>query len=247
MPFSGMRPVAIPYFRDGGAQTRGDGKSVSYPVSSSNREKITGGPKFFGLFVKICPEPNSMGQLLQHSGNPLVLEYMQAKKPLIILGSARKDGDTKKLIDLVFKDADFELVELLDHQIAAYDYERNYPEGDQFTEVADLLFQHQVIVFATPVYWYAMSGQMKIFFDRLTDYLDDKEAFKARLKGKKIFVLACSASPRLPDGFELPFSETAEYLGIEYGGAYFSPAYELASPPAGKEEFCNNVNQAVVV
>lgn len=44
------------------------------------------------------------------------------------------------------------------------------------------------IVFATPVYWYAMSGRMKIFFDRFTDLLYTHKSIGKNLKGKKLFI-----------------------------------------------------------
>ena len=172
---------------------------------------------------------------------------MQQQKPLVILGSARGDGDTRKLIDMVFGDSPYDMVDLLDYQIAPYNYREIYTEEDQFLEVANRLYEYSAIVFATPVYWYAMSGQMKIFFDRITDLLHTKEELRAKLKGKKIFVLAVSASPQLPEGFEYPFAETATYLNMEFGGSYFSPCYHLDNPPPGMEEFLQNVNQSVLV
>ena len=171
---------------------------------------------------------------------------MQDPKPLIILGSARKNGDTRKLVDQVFSDTEYELIDLLDYTIYPYNYKEEYPEDDQFMGVAERMFDHQALVFATPVYWYSMSGQMKIFFDRMTDLIRSKAENRPRFKGRKMFLLAVSASDELPDGFELPFSETADYLDMEYGGAYFSPSYKMDNPPSGQSQFRQNIQRSVL-
>lgn len=88
------------------------------------------------------------------------------EKPLVILASARKQGYTKDFLNKVFANKDYELVDLLDFSISPYSYVSNYPGTDEFFKIIDELIKHKVIVFATPVYWYAMSGIMKIF---LTD------------------------------------------------------------------------------
>ncbi len=172
---------------------------------------------------------------------------MQDSKPLIILGSARKNGDTRKLVDQIFGNTEHALIDLLDHRIYPYNYEEIYPGDDEFMETAERMFEHQALVFATPVYWYSMSGQMKVFFDRITDLIRSKEEMRPRFKGKKVFLLTVSASPVLPVGFELPFSETAEYLNMEFGGHYFSPSFKLDNPQAGQQEFLQKVQQSVFV
>lgn len=57
----------------------------------------------------------------------------------------------------------YRLADLLDYSIAPYNYEHRYPEEDSFIQLINLILQHQAIVLATPVYWYSMSGSMKIF------------------------------------------------------------------------------------
>jgi putative NADPH-quinone reductase len=95
-------------------------------------------------------------------------------------------------------------------------------ERDDFDVVAQALVAHDLIVFVTPVYWYAMSGRMKVLFDRFTDLVTVRKDLGRQLKGRAIFLLACGSESQLPDGFEVPFSETAAYLGMDYGGAYYA-------------------------
>lgn len=40
-------------------------------------------------------------------------------------------------------------------------------QKDDFNEILDLALKADVILFATPVYFYSMSGQLKVFIDRL--------------------------------------------------------------------------------
>ncbi|UOQ77922.1 NAD(P)H-dependent oxidoreductase [Hymenobacter sp. 5516J-16] len=90
-------------------------------------------------------------------------------KPLVILGSARSDGDTRRLVSQVLTNVPHQLIDLQQWPVAPYNYPQEYPAQDTFLALADLLLHHPVVVFATPVYWYSMSGSMKDFFDRLTE------------------------------------------------------------------------------
>ena len=77
------------------------------------------------------------------------------------------------------------------------------------------------IVFATPVYWYAMSAPLKIFFDRLTDMTENLKRLGKKLKDKPVWVIATGTENVLPDGFEVPFARTAGYFGMSYRGCAY--------------------------
>jgi multimeric flavodoxin WrbA len=112
---------------------------------------------------------------------------------LVILASARKNSDTQKLVELVFKDTEYTLIDLLDYKI------EQYPADDEFLKVVDAMLLHQLIVFATPVYWYSMSGYMKVFFDRLTDIVSTQKHLGRRLKGKQTAAISVSTDEDLPE------------------------------------------------
>jgi multimeric flavodoxin WrbA len=154
------------------------------------------------------------------------------ERPLVILASARKQGDTRTFLNHVFTDIEHDLIDLLDVQIAPYNYSDTYAEKDEFLNVMDELLQHKVIVFATPVYWYAMSGLMKNFFDRFTDVVTTKKHVGRQLNGKSTFLLAVGTDKELPIGFEIPFKRTSDYLDMVYRGCLY---HSTKSPdPAGK-------------
>ncbi|MEE2690700.1 MAG: flavodoxin family protein [Pseudomonadota bacterium] len=137
----------------------------------------------------------------------------------VILGSSRRAGNTARLVDAVFRgEPAARIVDLSGYDIAPYDYGHRHGTDD-FLPLARDMAESDVVVFATPVYWYAMSAQMKTFFDRLSDLTRMDKPLGRSLAGKTMFLLATSSSPSLPDGFETPFAETARYFGMTWGGA----------------------------
>jgi multimeric flavodoxin WrbA len=145
------------------------------------------------------------------------------KKPLIILGSARAEGETGKAVALAFPEGAAGLVVLPQYEIGGYDYaHRN--AGDDFAGIAARIQEASALVFATPVYWYAMSAPLKFFFDRLTDLTENQRAVGKALVGKPVWLIATGTEPELPEGFEVPFRRTADYLGMTYRGALYAVA-----------------------
>lgn len=148
---------------------------------------------------------------------------MTEQVPLIIIGSARQKGDTRSCVDFVFNQTDHKVLDLLEQNISTYNYTGDYPSTDNFKEVTEEILNHDVIVFATPVYWYSMSSLMKNLFDRFTDLVTIQKTTGRKLKNKTVFLLAVGTDPILPDGFEIPFKLTAKYLDMNYKGyLYFS-------------------------
>ena len=160
----------------------------------------------------------------------------QYETPLIILASARKQSDTRKFLDRILKDLDHQLIDLLDHSIAPYDYSGNYPESDEFPKIAEQIINHKKIVFATTVYWYSMSGSMKIFFDRFTDLVTINKQQGRQLKDKTTFLIAVGADEKMPTGFELPFSLTSAYLDMNFiDSIYYSVNYPKSEEELDKQ------------
>lgn len=144
-------------------------------------------------------------------------------KPLVILGSNRKNSLTESITRKALGTTEFDMIDLLDHTIVHYNYDGNYPAADEFDAIINQIIPYDKIIFATPVYWYSMSGVMKVFFDRLTDLITIKKDLGRGLKGKNASMIAVGVDPTIPDGFEVPFKHTAAYLGIQYQGCtYYS-------------------------
>lgn len=137
---------------------------------------------------------------------------------VIISGSARKNGDTQKMIDSLTDISGWDVIYLMDYTIAHYDYNHENRTDDYLSLIHHLSNRYKTFVFATPVYWYAMSGIMKVFFDRLTDLLTIEKDLGRSLRGKAMAVISCSNGSNLGNKFWLPFSESAVYLGMHYLG-----------------------------
>jgi multimeric flavodoxin WrbA len=140
--------------------------------------------------------------------------------PLVILGSARPDGETRRAVEIAFPDGSAELAILPNFDIGGYDY-GHFNAQDAFGKIADAMAAAQKIVFATPVYWYAMSAPLKVFFDRLTDLTENRKAQGKAMAGKSVWVIATGTEAELPEGFEVPFACTAQYFGMMYRGSSY--------------------------
>ena len=142
-------------------------------------------------------------------------------KSIVILGTAREDSHTSAAVQELCPFIDYELIDLRELRIAPYNYIGAYPEDDEFLSVIESMRDADNIVFATPVYWYAMSGILKIFVDRLSDLLTAHKELGRSLKAKKTYLISTGSDPFLPDGFEVPFRLTSKYFEMQYLRAYY--------------------------
>jgi multimeric flavodoxin WrbA len=136
-------------------------------------------------------------------------------KRIIIQGSSRKDGNTSTVIELLRTQLECERIDLKSFQIGHYDYNHEN-QSDDFLKLMREIVKYDVIIFATPVYWYAMSGLMKVFFDRITDCLKTEKELGRKLRGKHMGVISCSSEKDEVEGFFIPFKNSADYLGMNY-------------------------------
>lgn len=147
---------------------------------------------------------------------------MEGRK-VIILGSSRKNGNTTKIVDEISKDTGIDVIDLSDYNISYYDYESKNREDDFLPLIRRILEQYDTLIFATPIYWYNMSGIMKVFFDRFSDLIRIEKETGRKLRGKKIGVISNSHDDEIEDSFYIPFKKSADYLGMEYlGHAHFN-------------------------
>ncbi len=139
-------------------------------------------------------------------------------RKIIILGSSNSNGHTKKAVDALMELGDFDCVNLNDYKFSYYDYQHKNEQDDYLALARKIISSYDLLVFATPVYWYSMSGIMKVFFDRFTDLLDNEKELGRKLRNKSMAVITSSVGDHAGDRFWMPFKETARYLGMKYMG-----------------------------
>jgi multimeric flavodoxin WrbA len=139
-------------------------------------------------------------------------------KKVIIVGSSRNNGNTTKIVEEIAKQFNIDLINLNDHQFSYYDYESKNRNDDFLPLIKLIIEKYDTLIFATPVYWYSMSGIMKVFFDRFSDLIRIEKETGRKLRGKKFAVISNSHDDRLDFDFYIPFKKSAEYLGMDYIG-----------------------------
>jgi len=139
-------------------------------------------------------------------------------KIVILQASSRSKGDTNRIINYINAKNQFDIIDLKNNNINHFDYDFKNVDDDFIDLMIDITEKYDTIIFATPVYWYSMSGILKVFFDRLSDLLKTHKALGRKLRGKKMAMISCSNSNDLIEGFTLPFVESANYLGMQYLG-----------------------------
>ena len=139
-------------------------------------------------------------------------------RTVIIQASARSKGDTNTIVSELNKHSDFDVIDLKTKNVGHFEYDFANATDDFLPMMEEIIANYDTIVFATPVYWYSMSGILKAFFDRLSDLLDYKKELGRHLRGKKMGMMSTNNYDDLKDGFSMPFRESANYLGMTYLG-----------------------------
>ena len=159
-----------------------------------------------------------------------------AKKVLILSSSPRRGGNSDVLCDEFMKGAleegnEVEKIFLKDKTV------HPCPQKDDAAEIVEKMIAADVIVMATPVYFYTMCGQMKIMIDRCC-------ARYTEISNKEFYFIIAAAEnskammERTIDGFRgfLDCLEAPQEKGVVYGvGAW--KVGEIKDTPHMKEAY----------
>jgi multimeric flavodoxin WrbA len=145
----------------------------------------------------------------------------------VIYGSTRINGNTEQLTEHVIKGLEVEKIFLRDFLIQPID-DRRHTEGgftdvdDDYSELVERMMKHDTFIFATPIYWYSMSGTMKNFIDRWSHTMRDEKFpdFKKQLGTKKAYVVAVGGDNPYLKGLPLiqQFNYIFEFMAMSFGG-----------------------------
>ncbi|GEA13261.1 NAD(P)H-dependent oxidoreductase [Alteromonas sp. KUL49] len=139
---------------------------------------------------------------------------------LVLFSSAREQGNTRRLLNAIEKQTPLDVVYLNALNLLPYDYDYKNT-NDDFQRVLDRMLRCDNLIFASPIYWYSPTSQMKTLLDRFTDFLDIpslKEKGKL-LRNKTAYLVTTSSQISIDATFVSIFERTFDYLGIKYGGA----------------------------
>ncbi len=140
-------------------------------------------------------------------------------RTIALFASARRHGNTGAFMDRIAADLGIEVVDLGALKIAPYDYEHSHRDDD-FEPLLRRVLDFDRLVFASPVYCYAVASPMKAFFDRIVDFLDlpELQDEARRLRGKTGYVVCTSIYDEADPAFVGAFRGNFEYYGMRFGG-----------------------------
>jgi len=147
---------------------------------------------------------------------------MNKKRILVVTGSPRKNGNSDTLAEAFIEGA-----LQAGHTVDRFSAGRKKVRGcmacdkcftrgtacvvkDDFNEVAPLIAQADAIVFASPLYYFSLSAQIKAFIDRFYCFNSSPEP----LKIKEAVLLACGETSDLADfdGMTRTYENIIAYL-----------------------------------
>lgn len=153
----------------------------------------------------------------------------------ILISSPRKRGNTSIMSEMLIDKLDYEK---FDSNVSfLYDYEINpcidcrackkdatvCTLKDEMQNLYPRIENADILIFATPIYWFGPSAKMKLMLDRFRPYYANK-----RLKGKQIALLlpAGTGAPDCDLTIEM-FKRSAKALKLKYISAVTAQAYDI--------------------
>ncbi|MEU1373848.1 NAD(P)H-dependent oxidoreductase [Streptomyces triculaminicus] len=154
------------------------------------------------------------------------------RKFLFLLGSSRTGGNTEKLARKAAAQLPAEVeqqwLRLRDMPLPDFDDLRHtgdrtrpLPTGDEKL-LLDATLEATDLVIASPLYWYTVSADTKVYLDYWAGWLHLREQvrFKERMAGKKLWgiTVISDEDPANADPLLGTLRLTADYMGMEWAG-----------------------------
>ncbi|BBB93510.1 flavodoxin family protein [Methylomusa anaerophila] len=156
-----------------------------------------------------------------------------SKNILVLTGSPRKGGNTDKLADafiagarqaghttVIYTTADKSIKGCIDCQTC---FKKGTPcsISDDFNEFAPLLEQADMVVFATPMYWFSFPVQLKAVIDKFYSYIISKRPLK--IKECSLLVSGGTHDETVFEGIVKSYKLIAQYLNWKDSGIIIVP------------------------
>jgi multimeric flavodoxin WrbA len=147
------------------------------------------------------------------------------------IGSARSSGSTSWLLNRVIEGFNTHKDEnMAINKVDLYNYDikpiaRSFIEStdqaipeDGMKELIPMLLTSRIIILATPIYWFTVSGIMKNFMDRWYDFSDDRGKLNLDGKGLAIVTAHANASYSMSYPVFKMMEESAKFSHMVYLG-----------------------------
>jgi len=157
------------------------------------------------------------------------------KQVLALLGSPREGGNSDLLAQAVLRGAEEKgystgSIRLQGMRLGGcIDCRKCWSKGspcvipDSMNEIHDRIREADVLVFATPLYWYTWSSQIKPVWDRFLPFLHEKAEWD--LRGKKALLVATAGDDKIDafEGLVFSFRTSCELLGMDHREPFLAP------------------------
>jgi multimeric flavodoxin WrbA len=167
------------------------------------------------------------------------------QKVQIFIGSPRKNGNTFTLVEKFEEGMDkknfiTEVSFLYDYNIYPCDDcrackadEKECIISDDMNEIYRRIDDADILIFATPIYWFGPTAKTKLLIDRLRPYYANK-----KLEKKKAALILTAGSGESDCDLTIEmFKRSFLALGVEYIGSVTSEAYDIGE--SAKDELAN--------
>lgn len=149
----------------------------------------------------------------------------------VLIGSPRKGGNTDTLahsfVDGAKKNHRVEVISVANIKVNGCtgcnfcyaDENHRCMQKDGMQEIYEKLADADIIVIATPIYFYGVSSQLKCVIDRLHNPV------RSRFKVKKLVLLSVAADtiPTVFDSIKMMYTSVLKYFSLENGGILTVP------------------------
>ncbi|TGB04906.1 flavodoxin family protein [Halobacillus salinus] len=155
-------------------------------------------------------------------------------KIAILDGGGRRDGNTQTLTERVVDGIEVSRFGLKEYDIHAISDERHEEDGfhavdDDYDALMTEVMKHDVILFATPIYWYSMTATMKGFIDRWSQSMRQPKFadFREQMAEKKAFVVAVGGDNPYVKGLPMiqQFANIFEFVHLPFEGYILGKAH----------------------
>ncbi|PTE73300.1 flavodoxin family protein [Staphylococcus devriesei] len=96
----------------------------------------------------------------------------------VLFGGSRPEGNTAQLTKLALEGLEYDWIDLTEYQFNPVRDLRHENEDittyqDDYKGIIDKVLESNVVIFASPVYWYSVSALLKAFIDHWSETLID--------------------------------------------------------------------------